>query len=189
MFVRLTLGNHSRRSSAAIDKMEWIMTRNSRRSMIAALSAFSFMSGLPASASASSLDLLPGRWTGFGKVQMSSGAAERMKCVATYFLKNGGQQLNHNLRCASTSYRLDATADLNVKGSRLSGEWRERTYSTGGTVTGSVNDKGIGATIRGADFFANMKVVTTSRCRQTITLSPEQGTEIVELSISLARGC
>lgn len=165
------------------------MMRNLRNSMAMALVAFCMAAALPAPLFASPLDLLPGRWTGFGKVQLSSGAAERMKCVATYFLKNGGQKLNHNLRCASTSYRLDATADLDVKGRRLSGEWRERTYSTGGTVTGSVNSKGIGASIRGANFFANMKVVTTSRCRQTITLSPEQGTEIVELSIRLARGC
>lgn len=160
-----------------------------RKSVTLAFAALALMAAVSAPAFASVLDLLPGRWTGYGKVHLSSGATERMKCVATYFLKDGGRLLNHNLRCASTSYRLDATADLNVRGNRLSGEWRERTYATGGTVKGNFNARRIGATIRGADFAADMKVMATSRCRQTIKLSPQQGTEIVELSISLARGC
>lgn len=143
----------------------------------------------PAAVSAGTLDLLPGRWTGYGVIKLSNGSSERVKCVATYFLRQSGRALEHNLRCASTSFRIDAKAELWVRGNNLSGEWRERTYATGGAVSGRVVGKGLRLTIEGQNFAAALNVNTPSRCRQSISISPRRGLDIAGLSIGLGRAC
>jgi len=146
-----------------------------------------------ASAFAGPIEKLPGRWTGYGQITLLNGASERVKCIATYFLKKGmranRKNINHNLRCASTSYRIDATANLTVKTRSIAGEWRERTYSTGGAASGRITPSGLRLSIKGDGFQALFAVRTTSRCRQSIEISPLQGLDIKKLTIALIRGC
>jgi hypothetical protein len=77
------------------------------------------------------IETLPGRWTGWGHMTLDSGNTERVKCIATYIKENDGRELRHNLRCASSNYRIDAIAQLKVSRGQVNGEWQERTYSTG----------------------------------------------------------
>jgi hypothetical protein len=135
------------------------------------------------------MERLPGRWTGHGVIKMSNGATERVKCVATYFFRKAESALEHNLRCASTSFRIDAKAELGVNGTRLSGEWLERTYSTGGAVVGQVAGAGLRLDIEGQNFSAAMRVDTPSRCRHSISIDPRSGLDVSGLSISLSKGC
>jgi len=167
----------------------WKLARKSFLSIcfIAMLAVTSLVPGT--SAYAGTVDLLPGRWTGYGKIKMLNGASERVKCVATYFLKNKGRAINHNLRCASASYRIDATADLDVHKGRVSGQWQERTYVKSGAVAGRVTSSGFNVTIESAGFAAAMLVRTPSACRQSIDIQPKRGLEIKGLTIGLARGC
>ncbi len=141
--------------------------------------------GVAGNAWAGPIELLPGRWTGWGEMTMDGGAKEKVKCIATYFSKAGGQELQHNLRCASTNYRINAAARLTVQQGKVSGVWEERTYSTGGAVSGDVVRDGISVTIVGQAFEASLKVAT-SKCRQTMNILPK-GMGVARIAVDLAK--
>ena len=79
-----------------------------------------------------------GYWTGNGSVILSNGNTERVKCSVTYKVTDGGTQIRQSMRCASADYKIDALAELRVKGERVSGSWEEKTYSATGAVTGTL---------------------------------------------------
>ncbi|MEQ1711821.1 MAG: hypothetical protein ABL908_10515 [Hyphomicrobium sp.] len=139
--------------------------------------------------SAHSIDGLSGRWSGWGSVTMDSGAAEQVKCVATYFVKQAGfikqdgAELVQNLRCASQSFRIDAVANLDVKGDQVSGKWEERTYAAHGSVSGRLTSTGFNLSIQGDNFSAAM-LVSMSDCKQSITIAP-RGFDIARIAVGL----
>ncbi len=128
---------------------------------------------------------LAGRWSGWGSVKLSNGATEQVKCVATYFVKKAGALINQNLRCASASYKIDAKANYNVKGSALTGEWEERTHSAKGNVQGRMTGDGFQLAVKGETFSARM-IVSSSRCKQSINISP-RGLDVSRISIGLKK--
>jgi hypothetical protein len=136
-------------------------------------------------ASASPLSDLPGRWSGWGSVTMSNGNSEQVKCVATYFVAGGGSSLQQNLRCASTSYKIDATATLKVNNGQVSGEWHERIYSANGSVAGRLTGSGFNLSIQGENFNAAM-LVTTSSCKQSVSIAP-RGFGISKIAMNLGK--
>lgn len=129
------------------------------------------------------LEQLSGRWSGWGAITLSSGNAEQVKCIATYFVKDDGGKLEQNLRCASASYNIDAKAELEVVADQVRGRWEERTNAASGSVTGRMTANGFNLSIRGDSFTAAM-VVSTSSCKQSINLAPE-GTDIRRIAIGL----
>ena len=135
--------------------------------------------------SASPLTDLPGRWSGWGSVKLSNGNSEQLKCVATYFVSGGGSSLQQNLRCASTSYKIDSTASLQVNNGQVSGGWQEKIYSADGSVTGRITGNGFNLSIQGENFSAAM-LVTTSMCKQSVSITP-RGFEISEISMNLGK--
>lgn len=137
------------------------------------------------SAVAGPVESLPGRWSGWGKMTMDGGETEKVKCIATYFSENGGRGLRHNLRCASTNYQIDAVANLKVASGRVSGEWQERKYSTGGAVSGTVVGDGLSVRIVGDAFRANMTVETT-KCSQTMDIAPK-GMGVARIAVALSK--
>ncbi|MGE0630306.1 MAG: hypothetical protein AB7O43_21125 [Hyphomicrobiaceae bacterium] len=136
-----------------------------------------------ASAFATPVENLPGRWAGVGNVQMSNGASEQMRCIVTYRVASGN--VRQNLRCASQGYRIDAIAKLTVANGRVSGDWEERTWSKTGSISGQVIDGGFMLKIAGADFTAAM-AVNLSDCRQSISITP-QGFDISRISMTLGK--
>jgi hypothetical protein len=136
-------------------------------------------------ASASPLSDLPGRWSGRGSMVMSNGISEQLKCVATYFVAGGGSSLRQNLRCASTNYKIDVTASLQVNGGRVSGEWHEKIYSADGSATGRVTGTGFNLSIQGERFSAAM-LVTTSNCKQSVSITP-RGLDVSEITMQLSK--
>ncbi len=137
------------------------------------------------SVAAGTVKNLAGRWSGWGSVKMSNGSTEQMKCVATYFVKNSGGTIDQNLRCASSSYSIDAKANYVVEGSALTGNWEERKHSAQGAVSGRVTNDGFRLAVRGDTFTANM-VVTASSCKQSIRITP-QGLNVSQISVGLRR--
>ena len=135
--------------------------------------------------SASLLTDLPGRWSGQGSIKMSNGNSEQLKCVATYFVAEGGSSLQQHLRCASVSYKIDSTASLQVNSGRVSGEWREKIYSVDGSVAGRITDNGFNLAIHAENFSAAMSV-TTSMCKQSLSITP-RGFDISEISMTLGK--
>ncbi|MBU2531209.1 MAG: hypothetical protein KKB37_00605 [Alphaproteobacteria bacterium] len=138
-----------------------------------------------AAAGAGPLELLPGRWSGWGHMTMDGGDIERVKCIATYFSEAGGRELRHNLRCASTNYRIDATARLSISGGRVSGEWVERTYAAGGTVSGSVKGDGLVVNITGETFKAVM-TIEADPCMQKMNIAPT-GMGVSRIAVTLSK--
>lgn len=134
-------------------------------------------------AGATTVSDLPGRWTGWGSVTLTSGQSEQLKCVATYFVE--GPAVRQNLRCASQSYKIDAVANLSVANGRVTGQWEERTWSVGGSVTGRATDRGFDLAINGPNFGAAMLVGGTS-CKQSINIMPK-GFEIQRIALNLGK--
>jgi hypothetical protein len=91
--------------------------------VIAALAwaLFAFAAG-PAEA-ASPLAQLDGSWSGSGRINLTNGKSEGLKCTAYYTPKEGGAEVGVALRCASASNKVDLRAKLVSDGSRVSGSW------------------------------------------------------------------
>ncbi|MGD9784101.1 MAG: hypothetical protein AB7E80_05735 [Hyphomicrobiaceae bacterium] len=136
-----------------------------------------------AAAQSGPLNDLPGRWSGWGAITLPSGQSEQVKCIATYFVRNGGTRIDQNLRCASASYRIDAVAGFDISGDTVKGHWEERANVAQGSVSGRMTPSGFNLAIRGDSFTAAMSVAT-SRCKQSINISPE-GLEIRRIAIAL----
>ena len=128
---------------------------------------------------------LAGRWSGGGQVTLANGQTETLKCVATYTVSGGGKEVRQGLRCASTSYKIDAVANLDISGNSVSGNWEERTYSATGNITGRMTAGGFTLSISGGLFSASMQV-SVSGCKQSIFITP-QGLEISRITISLGK--
>ena len=136
-------------------------------------------------AGAGTVKELAGRWSGWGSVKLSNGATERVRCVATYFVKRAETLINQNLRCASASYKIDAKAHYNLKGDVLTGAWVERTHSAKGNVKGRMTGDGFKLAVRGKTFSASM-IVTSSPCKQSINIFPS-GLDVSRIAIGLKK--
>jgi hypothetical protein len=134
---------------------------------------------------AATIDDLPGRWSGWGTISLPSGSSEQLKCIATYFLNDGGASMIQNLRCASASYKIDATAKLKLASGVMTGEWEEKTYSAIGSVTGATTSDGFSLDIKG-DKFTAVLAVTSTNCKQSVTITPT-GLDIAKIAITLGK--
>jgi hypothetical protein len=128
---------------------------------------------------------LAGFWSGNGAVTLASGNTERVKCQVFYKASESNTQLRQTLRCASADYTINATADLQVKGSQVTGSWEEKTYSAKGEVTGRYSGESFALMIKGANFTASMNVAL-SACKQSINITPK-GLDITKVTIALAK--
>ena len=102
---------------------------------------------------------LAGRWVGEGRIGMSEGKVESVKCRATYFVEGGGSQLKQNIRCASAGGKVEVKSDVLAKNGLLSGTWNELVYNVGGDLKGEVTERGLHIVVRGGDLSANMDVI------------------------------
>ncbi len=137
-----------------------------------------------AASAAVSLQDMAGYWTGTGKVIMTNGNSENVKCVVIYKVANSG--FKQTIRCASQGYSFNGTAEVDVAQSgSVKGNWTETTYSATGDVTGKTTDKGFSLAISGATFTAAMDVTTTS-CKQTLDIVP-QGLDVKRISLGLGK--
>jgi hypothetical protein len=136
-------------------------------------------------AGAGPFDELSGYWTGTGSITLSSGNTERVKCAVVYKVTDEGAQIKQTIRCASTDYSINASADLRVKGDHVSGNWEEKTYSATGEVSGRYNGGSFVLSIQGANFTAAMNV-SLSACKQSISIAPK-GLDVNRISIGLIK--
>jgi hypothetical protein len=154
-----------------------------RKSLCTAAVAALGLAALTQASVAGSINDLPGRWSGWGSIALPSGTAEQVKCIATYFLKDGDASLVQNLRCASSSYKIDATATLAHAAGKLTGEWEEKTYAAKGQVIGAMNPEGFELDIKGDNLKATL-VVKSTNCKQSVLITPI-GMDISKITINL----
>jgi len=131
------------------------------------------------------LNALSGYWTGTGSITLSSGSTERVKCAVIYKVSGGGAEINQSIRCASTDYSINASADLRVVGDNVSGNWEEKTYSAAGKVSGRYTGSGFVLAIHGDSFTAAMDV-SLSACKQSISIAPK-GLDVSRIAIGLVK--
>jgi hypothetical protein len=129
---------------------------------------------------------LGGRWAGMGTIVPTSGPSEEFKCVITYFPSEDGTRMRQKLRCNGPNQKFDASTDLQIKGSEITGRWEENIYSLTGTVSGAATSEGFIIVLSGQFFEAKMTVVS-SNCEQSVTLIPERASSMKELAARLRK--
>jgi len=137
------------------------------------------------SAGAETFENVAGAWTGGGTMKPSDGPRERVRCKANYAVKNAGQSVRMDVRCASDAYKMDLNANIDQRGSVLSGNWFESQYRQGGKVSGQNVDGIIEARVEG-DTITALLTVQTKGNKQTFSMvSP--GAWISQVTIDLTR--
>ena len=139
----------------------------------------------PKAGAVSPWDSLVGYWQGAGKVSLTNGKTERVKCAVSYKTGDNGRSVKQTLRCASADYTISALAELRVSGGAVTGSWEERTYSATGEISGRQAGNVLSLNIKGASFTAALNVATNN-CRQSINIAP-QGLEVSRISIDLTK--
>jgi hypothetical protein len=129
-----------------------------------------------------------GSWTGTGTLRPSNGAAERIRCNASYRQRGSSQhEIDLQLRCASDSYNFDLTGQFTAdEQDQVSGRWSERTRGIGGTAVGNARGDRLQIHVESSGFAADLVMQTRNR-RQSVTIDSQGGGQIVKASITLSR--
>ena len=122
----------------------------------------------PVEANPSPFDTLLGSWRGSGKILLDSGP-ERLSCNAYY--TGGGSQLGMAIRCKSDSSNVEIRSKLSLSGSRLTGNWEERTYNAPGTATGTARPGRLAIRVSGS--VTGSMIVNYSRSSQSVSISTQ----------------
>ena len=129
---------------------------------------------------------LEGRWKGWGWLEVTSGDRERIRCLVTYQLLDGGNKSLQKLRCASSTYLLDATATLKNRDGVISGTWKESNFAAEGTITGRATKTFASIRLDGDNLNAGMSITARGACNQSVRILP-QNTDIKTMAIHLKR--
>ena len=132
-----------------------------------------------------SFDDLAGSWSGVGSMKPSDGPRERVRCKVGYIVKNEGQSVKMSVRCASDAYKMELSANIDQKGSELSGNWFESQYRQGGRISGQNVNGLIDAKIE-SDTITALLTVRTKGNRQSFTME-SPGAWVSQVSIDLLR--
>jgi hypothetical protein len=132
-----------------------------------------------------SFDTVAGSWSGGGSMKPSDGPRERVRCKVDYTVKNTGQSVKMNVRCASDAYKMDLSANIDQNGTALSGNWFESQYRQGGKVSGQNVNGVIEAKVE-SDTITALLTVRTKGSRQTFVME-SPGAWISQVSIDLVR--
>jgi hypothetical protein len=132
-----------------------------------------------------SFDNVAGSWSGSGSMKPKDGPRERVRCKVDYTVKNAGQSVKMNVRCASDAYKMDLSANIDQDGTALSGNWFESQYRQGGKVSGQNVNGLIEAKVESNTIIALLTVRTKAN-RQTFVMDAP-GMWVSQVSIDLVR--
>ncbi|MET0195199.1 MAG: hypothetical protein ABW200_17700 [Hyphomicrobiaceae bacterium] len=141
-------------------------------------------SAVTMAAAAGPFDSLNGSWSGAGSIRLDDGRTEGLKCKA-YYSPRGGASMGLALRCASASNKIDLRATLNSTGSRIAGNWEERTFNVSGSASGQASGNAIKLAIDAGVLSGSMNVTTNGKS-QTISVRTD-GTGLRGVNINLSR--
>jgi hypothetical protein len=130
-------------------------------------------------------DNVAGSWSGSGSMKPSDGARERVRCKVDYNIKNAGQSVKMNVRCASDAYKMDLSANIDQNGTALSGNWFESQYRQGGKVSGQNVNGLIEAKVESDTIIALLTVRTKGNHQTFVMEAP--GAWVSQVSIDLVR--
>jgi hypothetical protein len=128
-----------------------------------------------------------GSWSGAGQLRPENGAAERIRCNASYRPGRSQREIEIQLRCASDSYNFDLVGQFTAdEQNQVSGRWTERSRGTGGTAVGNARGDRLQLHIESAGFAADLVMVTRNR-RQSVDIDSHGAGQIVKATITLNR--
>ena len=127
---------------------------------------------------------MKGTWSGPGSITVN-GNKERLRCRATYDVKNSGATVDLSIRCASDSYKFDLQGGVNYVNGSVTGNWSETANGTAGSIAGTVSDGIIKVSATGPHFSALMSVTTRGNTQSVAITSP--GSQISSVTISLSK--
>jgi hypothetical protein len=127
---------------------------------------------------------LGGSWSGSGHIKLENGQREAIRCSANYVPRSGGNAMGLSLRCASASGRVELRANLEARGTRVSGTWEERSYGVSGDVSGIAD--GGNLRLRFGGSLSGAMLVTTSGNSQSISVRTDT-TALQGVNVSLRR--
>jgi plastocyanin len=128
---------------------------------------------------------LGGSWSGTGIVNLREGGKERVRCKASYVVKNAGFGIDQELTCASDAYKFEMTSNIVQQGDTLTGIWFESVHRVAGRVVGKSNGSQIDVRAEGDTFTALLNVTTHGDKQSMLMQSP--GSRVESVSISLTR--
>ncbi len=144
-------------------------TVNLARLGLAAASALLFMiasnQGIADPAPAGPFAGLAGWWGGAGRLSFKEGKLEQVKCRATYFVSDSGNELKQTVRCASGSGKIEIQSTVTHVAGKLTGTWSKSNYSLSGDLSGEVTPKGFRVQVKGAEaaLSANMDIIVKDK--------------------------
>lgn len=140
---------------------------------------------LPSAAAADSLfSTLNGTWSGAGQIRLEGGSTESLKCRAFYTAKDDGAGLGLAIRCASTSNKIELRANLVHAGGKISGNWEERQFNAGGSVSGQASSSRVSLVIEGGGVSGSMTVSLSGGTQSVSILTNGIGLKAVNINLS-----
>jgi hypothetical protein len=107
-----------------------------------------------------------------------------LTCSQRAYYTGGGSQLGMAIRCQSGNSKVHIRSKLSLSGSRITGNWEERTYNATGSATGTATPGRISIRVSGS--ISGSMVVNFSKSRQSVSISTS-GSPLQAVSISLTR--
>jgi hypothetical protein len=129
----------------------------------------SLKSGYAVAKPSGAFQTLNGTWRGVGKIILSNGKSQRIRCRAYYRVLNGGARLGLAIRCAATDNSIELRAKVDDANGRLSGSWEERTFNATGEISGRARPGKMSFSINGA-VQGSMNISFSER-RQSVDIS------------------
>jgi hypothetical protein len=158
---------------------------NSTGKTIAALAAVMSLSLSAAEARSGPFAAMAGTWAGGGRVVLSDGQVERIRCQATGDVDEGGNAMRQHLRCASPSYHFDVQNTVTHRQGTITGNWNESTQNVGGQVTGEASGNLVRARVEGGQFAADVTLASVGNSLN-VSLIP-RGSQVREVTVTLRR--
>jgi hypothetical protein len=125
---------------------------------------------------------LDGAWSGNGKVLLSDGSSERLRCKAEYKIDNTGLGLKQTLKCASDSYKFNLSSEVTSQGERISGQWTETSRNINGSLQGTAGSGKIDVLVEAPGFTANLLLRTTGN-KQTVQINSKGDIRAVSITM------
>jgi hypothetical protein len=102
---------------------------------------------------------LIGWWKGEGRLGFQEGQTENVSCRATYGNGDSANTLEQNIRCASSSGKVEIESTIINDGGKLSGTWTERIYNLAGDLSGAITERGYRVSVAGSELSAEMEII------------------------------
>jgi hypothetical protein len=153
---------------------------------LAAAAGLLTLAAAPASVQASNspFTALNGSWAGSGTITLASGAREKIRCLANYNVKGGGDNLDLRLRCAGDSFKFELQSNVAHSNGTVTGNWAELTRHVGGNIDGNARGNRINVRVSGT--ISALLAINTNANTQSISVEAP-GSDLSQVAISMSR--